>query len=177
MAVDARSLVEVYARAFLPGPYRKSKAEVEEFAEYLPIHSGQPGYRITIARHDSDNQLIGFAYGRKASERIPWTTIVAGPLAEAGLSPWLTCAYQLVEMAVDPAFQGQGVGARLHDRLLAGLQYERALLTTLAGSSAPADFYRRKGWQVLVATLQVPNLPRKYQVMGLELGRSEGTNP
>jgi GNAT superfamily N-acetyltransferase len=50
---------------------------------------------------------------------------------------------------VDPGFEGQGIGRRLHDELLDwlfGLSAEPAWLTTEPGSRAER-FYRVAGWQ------------------------------
>ena len=82
---------------------------------------------------------------------------------------WLENNYQFVEIAVDPLFQGQGIGRRLHDQLLEGLDYRRALLSTLQADTVAHALYRTRGWIVLCEDLFFSGVPRRYQIMGLEL--------
>jgi GNAT superfamily N-acetyltransferase len=160
-------LIQVYLYAFRQPPYSKSQQEVETFAHFLPLHITDSGFRLVIATQGE--QLLGFAYGRRPSPGQPWHDFVAEVLQAAGEEAWLKDAYQLAEMAVLPESQGRGIGGRLHDRLLQDLPQKRALLTTMAANSPAYRLYLRKGWKLLVDDLIVPDLPRPYRVMGLEL--------
>jgi GNAT superfamily N-acetyltransferase len=82
---------------------------------------------------------------------------------------WLESSFMLVEIAVDPDFQRQGIGGRLHDRLLQGLPHQRAVLSTLQGQTAAHHLYRSRGWIVLLEHFFFAGVPREYQIMGLEL--------
>lgn len=162
-------LLDIYREAFRVPPYSKSRTEVDEFVSYLPIHSAQSGFHLIIAVEIETEKTVGFCYGRTVTARLSWHDVVEPPLRSAGLSEWLKDAYQIVEMAVMPAAQGQGVGSRLHDRLLKGLSYSRAVLATMSADSVAYRLYLSKGWKVLLNELVVPNYPRSYRVMGLEL--------
>lgn len=162
-------LVEVYRRAFRERPYAKTPAEVEEFARNLPIHAGAAGFRLVVAVSPEKGRAVGFSYGRTAVKGQPWYEVVESVLRPAGLAGWLIDAYQMVEMAVMPAAQGQGIGGRLHDRLLEDLPHRRAVLTTMAAETAAYRLYASKGWRMLLEEFAVPHLPRPYRIMGLEL--------
>jgi ribosomal protein S18 acetylase RimI-like enzyme len=162
-------LVSIYREAFQAPPYEKSRAEIDEFMHFLPIHAAQPGFRLLLAIESETQKVIGFTYGRSVTARLPWNDLVKPSLRSADLSKWLKDAYQVVEMAVHPEAQGQGVGSQLHDRLLKDLSHRRAVLSTMTAETPASRLYLRKGWKVLVDELVVPDVPRPYCVMGLDL--------
>lgn len=167
-------LAEIYLQAFQDPPYSKSQSEVGDFLHFLPIHSVQPGFRMIIATDTEKEKAVGFTYGRTANKEHPWHAAVEAPLQAAGPGKWLKSAFQIVEMAVVPTAQKQGIGGRLHDRLLEGLPHRRAVLTTIAAESIADRLYSSKGWKVLLEEINVPGHPRTYRVMGLELPYSLG---
>jgi GNAT superfamily N-acetyltransferase len=89
---------------------------------------------------------------------------------------WLTQSFQLVDIAVTPETQGQGVGGRLHDGLFAELQYGKAVLSTKQAQTVAYWMYRERGWRVLVEDMWFPGVDRPYQIMGLDLALSQGSN-
>jgi ribosomal protein S18 acetylase RimI-like enzyme len=166
-------LVDIYRLAFRERPYGKTPAEVREFAHFLPIHAGEPGYRLVVARDSDQGKAVGFIYGRTVLKGQPWHDLVEGPMQAAGLRGWMEDAYQIVELAVTPAAQRHGIGGQLHDRLLADLHHRRALLTTMAAETPAYHFYANKGWRVLLQEIIVPQIPRPYRLMGLELPHAQ----
>ena len=165
-------IVAVYCEAFTPPPYNKSAAEVEEFAQSFPTQWQREAYRFVAALEHDSKQLIGFAYGYASAAGHWWVDFVRTALPEPLASEWLENSFQLVEIAVLPVFQGQGIGGRLHDSLLAGLPHDRALLGTMQADTAAYRLYQRRGWAVLAENLEVPGIARRYQIMGLELSAS-----
>jgi GNAT superfamily N-acetyltransferase len=89
------------------------------------------------------------------------------------VTEWLVGSYRLVEMAVAPEAQGQGIGGLLHDRLLRGVSYRRAMLSTMAAETNAYWLYRKRGWRVLVDDFVFLGVARHCRVMGLELGRED----
>jgi len=85
--------------------------------------------------------------------------------------------FLFAEIAVTPHAQRQGVGGRLHDRLLTGLPHRRAVLTTMAVESAANRFYAGKGWRMLLPELIVPDYSRACRVMGMQLPLIEERAP
>ena len=166
-------IVAIYREAFEPFPYLKGKAEVEDFARSFPDHLENPGFRFAAAFQGNNALMVGFAYGRASIPGQYWYQVVRSHLEPVRLAGWLKDSFQVVEMAVVPAWQGRGAGGRLHDRLLEGAGYSRAVLTTLDGQTAASYLYQNRGWQLLAGGLRVPGLPRAYKVMGLDLARQK----
>ncbi|RPI24464.1 MAG: GNAT family N-acetyltransferase, partial [Chloroflexota bacterium] len=129
-------IVRVYHEAFAPAPYSKSQVEAALFSGTLGRHMRRPGFRFLAAFLGQDRQLvgsplIGFAYGYKSEPGQWWYDQVSAALRPEDVLDWMSDAYELVELAVAPAFQGFGTGSLLHDRLLEGLPYRTALLSTI----------------------------------------------
>jgi GNAT superfamily N-acetyltransferase len=162
-------IIAVYSQAFRPFPYNKGQDEVDDFARFLPDHLQDPGFRFAAAFQESDQEVVGFTYGRTSLPGQYWYHVVNEALAATASEGWLEDSFQVVEMAVVPAWQGQGIGGRLHDRLLEGISFPRALLTTLDGQTAASRLYQNRGWETLARGLLVPGLNRAYQIMGLRL--------
>ena len=164
-------LTEVYREAFCVPPYDEPPESAERFAaEQLPTHAGRDGFRLVGAfgafgtADDPTAKLLGFAYGY-TGERGQWWSDWVSRLAPADVvGTWLGGHFEVVEVAVRAAAQGQGLGGRLHDALLDGLPHERALLTTYRADRPAPRLYRRKGWHALV-----PDLDAENALYGLDL--------
>lgn len=166
-------IVAIYREAFQPFPYLKDEAEVDDFAQSFPAHLESPDFRFVAAFGEDKPRMVGFTYGRASIPGQYWYDVVKTHLEPVHLTGWLKDSFQVVEMAVAPAWQGRGTGGRLHDRLLEGVGYPRAVLTTLDAQTAASHLYQNRGWQLLVGELRVPGLPRSYKVMGLRLPREK----
>ena len=77
---------------------------------------------------------------------------------------WFDDAYELVEIAVLPSEQGQGVGTQLIDSLLANRPEPGCLLSTRIDSRAH-KLYERLGFSVL-GEIKFTDLSTPYYVMG-----------
>ena len=77
---------------------------------------------------------------------------------------WLGGHFEFVELAVDPDHQGRGLGAALHDALLAGLPHARALLSTWRDERPARRLYLTRGWTVLQEELDASS-----SLLGLDL--------
>jgi GNAT superfamily N-acetyltransferase len=153
-------LVAVYRDAFSALPYTKGEDEAAAFARFLPEHAGREGFRLVVAEEEGRGDLVGFAYGHENASGQGWHEVVARSASPQLVAAWLTSSFRLAEMAVVTRAQGRGIGGRLHDCLLAGLPYRRAVLSTMAAETNAYRLYRKRGWQVLLDGLQVPGLPR-----------------
>lgn len=165
----------IYRDAFLPPPYNKPEAEIAEFARDFPGHTEREGFRLAAAFAGEPERLAGFAYGYASRAGRWWQDAVRPALAEDVAAHWLGDSFFVAEIAVEPRFQGQGIGGRLHDELLRGLPYPRALLSTLQAESAAHRLYLARGWQVLLSDFFFPGVGRRYQVMGKELAVIENS--
>ncbi len=162
-------LVAVYRDAFGTPPYSKGEDEVAGFSRFLPEHAGRKGFRLVVAKDRGSGEFLGFAYGHENAPGQGWHEAVA-PLAPPQLvAAWLVGSFRLAEMALMTKAQGQGIGGLLHDCLLAGVPYQKGVLSTMAAETNAYRLYRKRAWQVLLDNLLIPGLRRPYRVMGLEL--------
>ncbi len=169
--IEARQaqIVAVYRSAFTPLPYNKPEAEIAEFAGSFLNQVGRHGYRFVAALEHNSDRLVGFTYGYSSRAGPWWYEHASRVLPELAGTSWLEDSFQLVEIALLLEFQGQGVGGRMHDHLLAGVPHPRAILATLHADTVAFRLYRSRGWAVLGENLLFPGIPRRYQVMGLVL--------
>jgi ribosomal protein S18 acetylase RimI-like enzyme len=138
-------IVDVYREAFGASPYFEGEREVARFAEEaLPGHARRDGFRCVVAREDG--LVVGFAYGYTSAPGQWWHDWVRSLLDAAQVEVWMSDAFELVELAVRPAAQGRGHGARLHDAVLADRPHRTALLTTRDEDTPARRLYRRRGW-------------------------------
>jgi ribosomal protein S18 acetylase RimI-like enzyme len=122
----------------------------------------------------ADGRLAGFAYGYHGAAGQWWYERVAAGLDRADRSRWLVDGYfELVELAVDPDFQGRGLGGRLHDELL---DPERgpALLSTQVDNATARRLYFGRGWELVVPELRFARAGELYSVLGLAASRMPG---
>ncbi len=139
-------LLALWQRAFAGPPYFVEPGDLPRVRGLFRRHLATPGFRAAVAFHRG--VPVGFAYGFPRRPGEPWTEEVAASLPPELRERWLREAFGFVEFAVDPAYQGLGVGSTLHDRLLASTDRPRAVLTVHA--HAPAlRFYLHRGWRRL----------------------------
>lgn len=162
--------VTIYRDAFSAPPYCKGEAEVVGFARSFSQHVGREGFRMVTASDGEAGPIVGFAYGYANTPDQLWHEVVAKAVQPPVVAEWLMDSFRLVEMAVVPRAQGQGIGGLLHDRLLSGLLCRKAVLSTLAAETNAYGMYRKRGWVVLLEEIWFPGVARPYQIMGLELG-------
>jgi broad specificity phosphatase PhoE/GNAT superfamily N-acetyltransferase len=141
-------LTSVYRAAFTAPGYDEGDDAVARFGqEQLPTHAVRPGFRCATLH--LAGALVGFSYGCTGEHGQWWTDTVAARLPPELSQAWLGGHFELVEVAVAPAYQGRGFGAALVDGLLLGLPHDRALLTTYDDERSAPRLYRRLGWEQL----------------------------
>ncbi len=162
----AERLLSVWYRAFSAPPYSVTRGELVRARRLFEVHLATPGFRLIGAfLHGAP---VGFAYGFPRSPGEAWTEEVAASLPAGLHRRWLEEAFGFVEFAVDPRYQGLGIGSQLHDRLLATAREPRAVLTVHAHAPA-ARFYARRGWRRLGWLRGAP-----YHILAKELERAGG---
>lgn len=159
-------VIDVYGRTFTHPPYNEQVASVRGFARSLSTYMERRGFRCYVAR---DRQVVGFAFGYTCARGQWWYDTVARRLEPRVVQTWFTNAFELVDLAVLPAYQGMGIGGRLHDKLLTGLPHETAVLSALQGETVAQHLYRRRGWRTLVSNFRFPRIDLVYQLLGLRL--------
>jgi ribosomal protein S18 acetylase RimI-like enzyme len=163
-------VADVYGAAFAAPPYSRTDADVANFAATFRRHGQRREFRMLGARAPG-GPLLGFSYGYTAEPNQWWYDVVARALSREARAYWLRDAFELVELAVDPAAQGQGLGGRLHDDLLRGLPHHTAVLSTAQAETAGQRLYRKRGWEVLLPHFVFPGGSMPFLIMGLDLSR------
>ncbi|WP_412540447.1 GNAT family N-acetyltransferase [Longispora sp. K20-0274] len=152
-AVDlAEEFRVVYAAAFGTEPYFEDAEQAEAWRRtFMLRHAGRDGFRCAAVREEG--RVVGFAYGYTGGFGQWWTDRVASLVAPGLVAEWLGGHFEFVELAVLPGYQGRGLGAALHDALLADLPHERALLSTWRFDTPARRLYLNRGWVPLVEDL------------------------
>lgn len=143
--------VRVYARAFAARPYNmEPNANERSLAMRLGrVHVHKPGLLAMAAV--SGETVAGMIYGYHLEPGDWWGDLVRERLSPESQQAWCGDAFVAVELAVDPDFQGQGIGRDLMEALLEGRPERTALLSTRTDARAHV-LYRRLGFEVLCET-------------------------
>ena len=146
--------------------------------EQLPRHAARDGFLFLVAR--VGGRLAGFGYGYAGAYGQWWTDHVAKALDRRQRAEWLDQPhFEVVELHVRPGAQRLGLGSRLLAQLLSRQPYDRAVLTTRAGSRQARSFYAKNGWTELAPVDFGSGYP-PYVVLGKRLEshvlRSSKTN-
>jgi ribosomal protein S18 acetylase RimI-like enzyme len=110
-------------------------------------HAARDGFRLAIARNAG--RLGGFSWGYVGQRGQYWSDLAYEALPHEVAARWVGGHFELVELAVIPAYRRAGLGQALHDRVLAGI-VGRCLLSTTDDETDPAvRLYLRSGWRRL----------------------------
>lgn len=142
----AEGLAGVYAEAFAAPPHNERPEAAERFRASLARHAALPGFRAAAA-WAAGADLVGFGYGHTSLPGQWWHDRAAAALSPAEAGRWLDEPFVIVELAVRPRLQRQGIGGGLHDVLLQGLPHGRAVLSARGDDAAARRLYDARGWQ------------------------------
>lgn len=131
-------------------------------------HMGYPAFAGLVAV-TQDDAAIGFTYGYRSEPGGWWHELVRPALVANGAEAWLDDAFEFVELAVDPDWQGRGIGGRLHDALLGERRERVALLSTAEGDTPAQAMYRGRGWVSLAEGFQYLPGGEPCSLLGLDL--------
>ena len=149
--------------------YRRSHGRVTGLEHTLRRHATREGFRA-FGAFDSADQLVGFSYGYTSQPGLWWREQIAPALDQQQREHWLADAFELAELHVHPAAQGNHLGSRLHDWLVRDLPHATALLSVMHRSLRARALYTSRGWQTLVQDLRFSTEPATpFSVLGLEL--------
>lgn len=169
--VDAarQQITAIYRAAFTPPPYSLDDRDITNFSRTFARHNRREDFRCVLARQTVDGILVGFAYGYTSLPGQWWREVVARELSPQAAQRWLAHAFEFVELAVEPAFQGRGLGGCLHDRLLNGLPHRTAVLSTIQGETAAIHLYRKRSWITIQPGFLFPGNAQPYLILGKAL--------
>ncbi len=158
--------ISVYGAAFAPPPYSDPGRGVEVRQRILEVHSARPGFRGFVATGERSN-VLGMIYGYHGLPGQWWHDAVVRAVDRDTASSWFGDSYELVEVAVHPSAQGQGIGAMLIKELLDGRSEATSVLSTRKDSQAHF-LYRRLGFEV-VNEMRFSTDGALFYVMGTRL--------
>lgn len=162
-------IVRIYVDAFAEPPYNGVAHEAAQFRETLNRHLHREGFRCVVGRENTTGVITGFAYGYTSHPGQWWHDLVAHTLGASLTKQWLADAFEFVEFAVHPRYQGRGIGGQIHDTILSGLPHRTAILSTYQANSTGLQLYRQRGWVTLYEHFYFPGYDRPYRIMGLAL--------
>ncbi|GAB3668842.1 GNAT family N-acetyltransferase [Actinocorallia lasiicapitis] len=189
------NLRQIDVRAFrrhLNGMLDVYIAAMEPPADQLPgrhtimhKHSTYPGFRAFVVerRRTLGTTIAGFIYGFHGAPGQWWHDVVAGELSRRDgrehAKHWLSDTFEVAELHVHPAFQGQGLGRKLLTTLCAGREERTVVLSTLdLRPDTPArNLYRSEGFTDLLSQYEFPGGGPPYAVMGAPLPLSREREP
>lgn len=170
LALDhVEQLANIYAQTFSQPPYNESPKVFSQFRLSLQRHVDLDGFACVIARNPADNKIVGFAYGYTSLPGQWWHDSVTDGLSPTLIESWFSDCFELVDLAVLPTEQGQGIGSSILDAITSCIPHRTAALSTLRAETIAFRLYQKRGWLVLNPTLNFPNIKRPYILMGKEL--------
>lgn len=155
-AERAEDFVGIFDRAYAaqiedaPGGGTDARSKLHEaFRNVLSAAGTRSGGQVLVAA--TGQRIDGFAAGWSFDLAQWWPQMVGPALDEAGLQEWYRDAFELVEIHVDPARQGRGIGTALLQHLAETCGTSTILLATSARADnrAPA-LYERVGFTELL---------------------------
>lgn len=147
------------------------------FVANLHRHTRHPGFRCLLARDGGRaGPLLGFAYGYTSQPGQWYHDTLAPALGPTRAARWLTGAFEFAEFGVIPEARMRGLGARLHDLCFAGLPHRAAVLSTPMDNATAIAFYRRRGWQRVLADFEFPGGTQPYLILGRDLAVAGGND-
>ena len=143
----------------------------ERLEEILPRHAGRDGFRFLTAR--AGDGLVGLVYGYLGGPNQWWHDRVSAAMNDQQHRRWLAPGhFELVELHVHPDWRRRGLGGRLHDAVLDGLDSRTAVLSTQTDNDPALALYRGRGWQVVIPELRFEPRGSPYSILGLDLQAS-----
>lgn len=170
---DSATAIEL--AEFAPGSkYAEGAAQVfadtwhrslEDAIAFLGLQADYPDYRGLVAL--ADGRVVGMVFGTASESGQWWHDRVAARVGES--HPALRDAWVLTELAVLEDWRGQGIGARLHDEVLAAQPHPRALLSTEISNMRARRMYERRGWRYIHPGFPFEPGRESFVVMAKEL--------
>ena len=145
-------------------------------AGFAVAHTRRPVFRAVAALADpgergpaAPGDLVGFGYGYATAPGQWWHDQVREALDSATADEWLRGCFELSELHVRPAYQGQGAGRALLEALVDGLPQRAVLLSTPEGDTRAWRLYRSAGFVDLLRNHLFPGDSRPFAVLGVRL--------
>jgi ribosomal protein S18 acetylase RimI-like enzyme len=140
---------------------------VAQRRDIMAGHVDRGGFVAAVAT--AGDTLVGFGYGYHGRAGEWWHDVVASALGGEAAHQWLSDAFELAELHVDPDYQGGGLGRQLLDSVLSSATGSTVVLSTHDRESAARSLYRSVGFVDLLRNFCFPGSGEVYAVLGLQL--------
>jgi len=135
----------LYDQVFSKPPFRWTNDESQHHRDLLASLMKQPSFGIAVA--EAGDQLVGFAYGYTLRPDTQWWQNFTEPVPDDVAREWPGRTFALIDLAVDEAWRGQGLGRQLTETLLASRTEQRATLSVQPTATDTQAFYVHLGWE------------------------------
>jgi GNAT superfamily N-acetyltransferase len=140
---------------------------VAQRRDIMAGHVDRRGFLAAVAM--AGDSLTGFGYGYHGRSGEWWHDVVAAALGREAARTWLSDAFELAELHVDPDHQGTGIGRQLLGAVLGSASGETVVLSTHDRESVARSLYRSVGFVDLLRDFCFPGSGEVYAVLGLQL--------
>jgi ribosomal protein S18 acetylase RimI-like enzyme len=161
-AAHIQRAAQIYGAAM-----QRSPEYVVQRREIMQAHLERRGLVAVAAVDETSGDLVGFGYGYLGRRGEWWHDVVVRALGRDTAKQWLTDAFELAELHVDPARHGRGIGRRILERLLAESGGTTVVLSTHDRDSPARALYRSVGFVELLTDFVFPGSTEVYVIMGL----------
>ncbi len=158
--------IGVYRDAFARPPYNDTGRATEVRDRLVKQHAVQAGFR-SLAAVRADGRVVGMTYGHNSDPGQWWHDAAAAVITPDHYRRFFRGGYELVEIAVAPDCQSQGIGRALIAALLDGVERSACVLSTRTDSRAH-ELYANLGFQTLTEMRFFPT-GYPFYVMGRRL--------
>jgi GNAT superfamily N-acetyltransferase len=142
-------LQALHAEVYAAPPYRLQEDEAE-LARRLAVQRRQPGFALAAAWHGG--YLVGYAAGRPLRPSTSWWRDLTTALPEDITAEHPGRTFAVADLLVRAPWRRQGIGATLHDLLLAGRPEERATAVVRPAAVPAQQAFRAWGWHKVART-------------------------
>ncbi len=162
-------ICQLYDQVFSRPPFHWTDDESQHHRELLASLKDDPSFGIVTA--EAAVQLIGFAYGYAlAADTRFWQNFIE-PLPEVLTREWPGRTFILIDLAVDEAWRGRGLGRELTQTLLASRSERRAVLSVQPAATDTHAFYVHLGWHKVGQKKMPPGVVVPlFDIYAIELG-------
>jgi GNAT superfamily N-acetyltransferase len=148
-AAHADELQELHAAVYADPPYGRA-GDAALFAGRFRVQRRQPGFVLAEARHGEF--LVGYGCGMPLRPSTSWWRELTTPLPDEVTAEHPGRTFALTDLLVRASWRRQGIGATLHDLILAGRPEERAALTVLPAAIPAQNAFGQWGWRKVART-------------------------
>jgi ribosomal protein S18 acetylase RimI-like enzyme len=128
-------------------------------------HTRLGGFACRIALTDA-GEMVGFGYGYVSKPGQWWHELASRAIDRKLARFWMTDAFELSELHVLPAYQGNRIGRRLLLQLAEGLTNRTVVLSTPDADTRAFRMYRSLGFVDLARGHIFPGDSRPFAVLG-----------